>query len=105
MLRGREDGRWRCCKEEAGEDKHIKSMLPSTMGINTLSRTHKRARCSPSLSPSLSLSRDSALFVSAPDEGFQPHQMAGGAMGSERRRGRVLGEEEEEGVFKAKSNE
>ena len=56
MLRGREDGRWRCCKEEAGEDKHIKSMLPSTMGINTLSRTHKRARCSPSLSPSLSLS-------------------------------------------------
>jgi hypothetical protein len=31
--------------------------------------------------------------------------MAGGAMGSERRRGRVLGEEEEEGVFKAKSNE
>jgi hypothetical protein len=33
MLRGREEGCWRCCKQEAVEEKHIKSMLPNTVGI------------------------------------------------------------------------
>ena len=102
MLRGREDGRWRCCKEEAGEDKHIKSMLPSTMGINSLTQTQERALLALSLAVSLSLGTVHGLCLRrmrvANLINWQVAQLA--AKGERR----VLGEEEED-IFKAKRNE